>query len=337
MNRSANLRVLFRAAAGPRRGFGHLVRCRSLARALGVRPMIAVRGGQRVIDTALALGCDVVKTSGPSVIAKLQPDVVVIDDPIAANAARWIAAARRAGCLVVSIHDLGLGALDADLVVDGSVTRTARAARGTTLAGTRYAVLDPGIADTATLNGRATTIAPLKGCATVLISLGGGPRAELASSIAQAIARVSPTADIRVVGGFMAHRDSKDSRVTWINTPRGLGEELARADVAVLGGGVSLYEACALGVPVVGVPVVRAQEPTVAAFAQKRASLGVPEVGTSPAVIAERAARLLRDAGLRRRISRKARHVVDGRGAARVAGVIAAMAATPRKESRCER
>jgi spore coat polysaccharide biosynthesis predicted glycosyltransferase SpsG len=334
MTRSANLRVLFRAAAGPRRGFGHLVRCRSLARALGVRPLIAVRGGQRVVDTALALGCDVVKASGPRVIAKLQPDVVVIDDPIASNAGRWIAAARRAGCLVVSIHDLGLGALEADLVVDGSVTRTARATRGDTLAGTRYAVLDPNVAN---LRQRIDA-APKAGRTRVLISLGGGPRAMLASAIAHAIVRVEPRADVRVVGGFVTGLGEGDKDgITWINTPRGLGEELARTDVAVLGGGVSLYEACALGVPTVGVPVVRAQEPTVAAFARQEAALGVAKVGVAPVVVAERAARLLRDAGLRRRISRKARHMVDGRGAARVADVIAAMAAAPRKESRCER
>lgn len=318
MTPSADLRVLFRAAAGARRGFGHLVRCRALARALDVRPLVALRGGQRVIDTALALGCDVVDGSSPRVIATLQPDVVVVDDPIAADASRWIAAARRAGCLVVSIHDLGLGSLDADLVVDGSVTRTAKATRGRTLAGTNYAVLDPALATLRANAGRGTR---------VLISLGGGPRAELAASIAQAIARVEKRADIRIVGGFLSgFLSPRHDRITWVNTPRGLGEELSHADVAVLGGGVSLYEACALGVPSVGVPVVRAQEPTVAAFARKRAALGVPRVGTPPATIADRAARLLRDAGLRRQVARKARQLVDGRGATRVARAIATMA-----------
>ena len=36
MTPSSDLRVLFRVAAGPRRGFGHLVRSLSLARALGI-------------------------------------------------------------------------------------------------------------------------------------------------------------------------------------------------------------------------------------------------------------------------------------------------------------
>ena len=143
MTSCGDLRILFRAPAGPRRGYGHLVRCRSLARALGVRPLIALRGGGRVAETAMALGCDVVRGDALRVLSRLQPDVLIVDDPIAANARRWIHTARRRGCLVVSIHDLGLGCLDADLVIDGSITMNARARHGRTLAGPRYAVLDP--------------------------------------------------------------------------------------------------------------------------------------------------------------------------------------------------
>src|SRR6188474_1267290 len=169
MPASADLRVLFRAPAGPRRGFGHLVRCRSLARALGVRPLIALRGGTKVEEAALALGCDVVHGSANRVLDSLAPDVLVVDDPVTADARRWMAAGRRAGCLVVSVHDLGLGCLEADLVIDGSVTKNAQALRGTTLAGPQFALLDPSILD------QDQTRDPC----SVLVALGGGPRAEL--------------------------------------------------------------------------------------------------------------------------------------------------------------
>jgi spore coat polysaccharide biosynthesis predicted glycosyltransferase SpsG len=141
----ADLRILFRAPAGARRGFGHLVRCRSLARALGVRPLISLRGDAAVEETALALGCDVVRGGPVTLLESLAPDVLVVDDPVTANAKRWIAAGRRAGCLVVSVHDLGLGCLDADLVIDGSVTLNARARRGLTPAGPEFALLDPSL------------------------------------------------------------------------------------------------------------------------------------------------------------------------------------------------
>src|SRR5204862_8264107 len=91
------LRVVFRVAAGPRRGFGHLVRCLSMARALGVRPLLSVRGGTSVQETALALGADVLGDEGVRALARLQPDVVIIDDPIAADAHRWMRAARQIG------------------------------------------------------------------------------------------------------------------------------------------------------------------------------------------------------------------------------------------------
>jgi len=41
---TSGMTVVFRVAAGPRLGFGHLVRCRSLARALGVTPRVWLRG-----------------------------------------------------------------------------------------------------------------------------------------------------------------------------------------------------------------------------------------------------------------------------------------------------
>jgi spore coat polysaccharide biosynthesis predicted glycosyltransferase SpsG len=250
-------------------------------------------------------------------VDRLRPDVLVVDDPVATTAGAWIAAGRRAGCLVVSIHDLGLGCLEADLVVDGSVTRTARARHGHTLAGPAYAVLDPAVVRTHREAGRGTR---------VLISLGGGPRARRAAAIAEAIARVQPHARIRVVGGFVSEAfRTRDPRIRWVAAPRGLREELARADVAVVGGGVSLYEACALGVPAVAVPVVGAQVPTVAGFARKRAALGVTDVAASAASVAGEAARLMNDRRLRRRVSRTARRAVDGRGASRVAAAIAAI------------
>jgi spore coat polysaccharide biosynthesis predicted glycosyltransferase SpsG len=329
----ADRRVLFVAAAGARRGFGHLVRCRSLARAMGVRPLIAVRGGQRVIDTALVLGCDVIPDARPGLVSRIQPDVLVVDDPIARQAAPWIAAGRRAGALVVSIHDLGIGCLHADLVVDGSVTLAGGAAYGETLAGPKYAVLDPLLVQSTAIeqdlvpSGRGRR-------PRVVISLGGGPRARRAASIAAAIARVQPDAEIRVVGGFLTRAEAPaGSRISWVEAPRGLAPELSRADVAILGGGVSLYEACALGVAAVGVPVVEAQQPTVAAFSRRRATLGVDGVETPADVIARQASRLLTDGALRRRLTRTARGTVDGLGASRVAAAIETLSRQPRGQA----
>jgi spore coat polysaccharide biosynthesis predicted glycosyltransferase SpsG len=324
MTSCGDLRVLFRAAAGPRRGYGHLVRCRSLARALGVRPLVALRGGERVIETAVALGCDVVSGSAARVLSRLQPDVLIVDDLIAADARRWMRAARRAGSLVVSIHDLGLGCLDADLVIDGSITKNARARRGLTLAGPKYAVLDPAVRDTVgpvLLDRPHTERDPY----SVLVALGGGPRAELAHDIAEAIVEANPHARVRIAGGFDGISREDAARIAWIGPSRGLHAEMARASVAVVGGGVSLYEACAHGVAAVGVPVVKAQRPTVAAFVKKGVARGVRGRVTAQSVAAE-CAELLTDEAMRRHMARLGQRLIDGRGAFRAAAAVTQLA-----------
>jgi spore coat polysaccharide biosynthesis predicted glycosyltransferase SpsG len=111
-------------------------------------------------------------------------------------------------------------------------------------------------------------------------------------------------------------------RIQWIETTKGLADELSRADVAVLAGGVSLYEACALGVPSVAVPVVKAQEPTVTAFARRRAVVGCAPVDTPSRAIAIETARLLCNRGRKAQMAGTSRALVDGRGAVRVAAAI---------------
>ena len=70
MTPSADLRILFRAPAGAGRGFGHLARCIALARALGVRPLLALRGGRKAREAALLLGADVVASPSLGTISR---------------------------------------------------------------------------------------------------------------------------------------------------------------------------------------------------------------------------------------------------------------------------
>jgi spore coat polysaccharide biosynthesis predicted glycosyltransferase SpsG len=315
MIRSGELRVVFRVAAGPRRGFGHLVRCLSFARAMGVRPLLSIKGADDVVHTALTLGGDVLADVSPRVLGRMRPDVVVIDDPIASTARQWIAAARRAGALVVTIHDLGLGCVDADVVIDGSVTRQARAAKGrVALTGAQFAILDP----TLPRRGRRREAA---GRRNVLVALGGGKRRVTALAVAEAIAAADPRARIRIAGGFMEDALTSSDRITWIGASRGLGKELERATVAVVGGGVSLYEACAVGVPTVTVPVVPAQAPTVRAFARHGAAVAMPFKVSGARAAAEVVA-LLDDPRRRAMMARRSKQLVDGQGASRAAAAV---------------
>lgn len=317
------MRLLIRAAGGPRRGFGHLVRSTWLARALGVEPVVCVRGGRQAMRVARRLGHRVVDGSASAVLAREAPDLVVIDDPNAAAANRWCAAARRAGTPVASVHDLGLARCASDLPIDGSIVPLRVKSGQRALTGPRYAVINP---DLRRLRASGNTRSHGRARPRVLITLGGGARARMAGRLALRLARCRPDIDVCVAGGFLAAPQRPALRnVRWLASADRLAGELARATVAVVAGGVTLYEACCLGVPTVAVAVVRAQRPTIRAFAARGALV---DAGTSRDTA--RAIRcvvtLLDDERARRALKRRARAQVDGRGALRVASALRQLA-----------
>ncbi|MDP1569119.1 MAG: hypothetical protein Q8L86_03875 [Vicinamibacterales bacterium] len=304
--------VIFRVAAGPRQGFGHLRRAVSLARALGVAPRVSVRGTPAARRAARRLGCRVEPGAPGATLDRAGADLLVIDDPRAWAGHPWLAAARRRGIPVASVHDLGLQHLPSDLVIDGSLTFTSRdTARG--LFGPRFAVLDPRLA-------RAARWRPRRGAPRVLVTLGGGPRRGVAARVAHAIRQRCPGAIVRVTGGFVPGARATGGIVDLPPLPH-LGGELAAAAVAVVSGGVSLYEACALGTPTVAVSVVSGQRRTV----RTGADLGGVVFGghlTRPggaAAVAAAVSALLTEPKRQQILSSRGRALVDGRGALRIA------------------
>lgn len=277
------MNVVFRVAAGPRIGFGHLVRCRSLARALGVAPVVSIRGTTRTRQRAASAGWTVV---GTRELWTSRPSVIVVDDPSPRQVRAVTRAARSRGAIAVSITDLGASAKFA--VLDPSVARARRGASGAK--------------------------------SRVLIALGGGAHVFVfAGKISREIARRVPGVEIVAAAGFSSRaRKPVLGRGRWIAAPNGLAKELSRAAVAVVAGGVTLYEACAIGVPAVALAVVKAQRPTIRQFARQRAVVDAKQVGR----VAGHVARLLDDSVERRRLSSAGRRAVDGRGVFRVAGRI---------------
>lgn len=310
--------VVFRVAAGPRLGFGHLVRCRAIARALGVDARVSIRGTAATRRAGVKLGLRVVN-GGLRLLDREHPQVLVVDDPSATAARPWVAAARRRGVPVVTIHDAGLARLDADLVIDGSV-RTPATALPARLFGPRYAVLDP----------RLTALSPHRRPAAgrILIAVGGGAHVfSRVPAVVDELARLVPGADIHVAPGFTTRRRPALSSGRWL-APGQLAAALADSQLALVAGGITAYEACALGVPAVAVSVVSAQQPTVQALARRGAAVDGGPLGAPGAErrVAGQMAQLLAAPAARRRLAAAGRRLVDGCGAARVATAIRALA-----------
>lgn len=321
------MRVLFRVAAGPRLGFGHLMRARSIARALGVTPTVCIRGDRTAVATATARGFQV-ERGGLGILRANRPRVLVVDDPLEAEAARWVERARATRIPVATLHDLGLGFVESDLAIDGSIEQGDRR-EPFTLAGPLYAVLDPAVAQMRTQ--------PLGERRAVLLALGGGDHVhQWGEMLARAIRSRRPDATIRIAQGFSREaRTSADPRITWVSAPDGLAGELAAAAVAVVGGGVTLYEAAVLATPAVGVAVVSAQQPTIRGFARRGAAVDAG-IFSDPAAFAHAAdavADLLEHPVRAARLGATAAHLVDGRGVFRVADAIRQLARRAEDES----
>ncbi len=324
MSDVGRLTVLFAAAAGARRGYGHLVRCGVLADTLDADRHLVLRGSRTTAAAARQLGWTV-HGAVTAALRRLQPDLLVVDDPSAAFARRAVRAARRVGVAVASVHDLGLGRAASDLAIDGSLLAPRRAALAReVLTGPPHAILHPSVALVrAERRARAADL--------VLIALGGG--AHVAShgvKIAAHLVAALPGVRVELAAGFDARRLALPlpPRCRWRFAPTGLSDALSRATVAVVGGGVTLYEAVALGTPVVAFTVAPAQRPTVRAFAARGLAIGVIASGSAgQAAAAAAAGRLLQDPASARARALRGQQLIDGRGAIRVAAALRALAA----------
>lgn len=314
------MRILFRVAAGPRLGFGHLMRCRSLARALAVPPVVSLRGSLATRRAAQAHGFDVWLGGISLLRGGARPDVLVVDDPSTLQAERWVLRARELGIPVATLHDLGLGYADSDLPIDGSVEPGRYAADA--LSGPLYAVLDPSIAV-----ARDAGAAERQG---VLIALGGGGHVHRwGLQLAAAVLEHHPSTRVRVVAGFShPSSSSPDPRIEWVSAPDGLAALLQEAAVAVVAGGLTLYEAAALGTPVVALSVVAAQQPTVRGFARRGAAVdaGLVTDALASRHAAAAVADLLTHPTKATRLGGTAAHLVDGRGVFRAADAVRQLA-----------
>jgi len=373
--------VLFRVAGGHRLGFGHIVRAMSLAKAIGVTPRLSVRGTADARQVAKQLGAEVDTRALDEILTTRDHALVVIDDPNARAADQALRAIRRharhatagrggtrggVAIAVASVHDLGIAPIASDLAIDGSIATVRRrwpAAQA--LLGPQFAVLDEDIAGL-----RAYRVARVDACAPhtstmrvtdvpepheehprIVISLGGGRRAGLAWRLGYSAAMAYPDVQVIVAGGFT--RASRAPRgemprtlpnLRPLRAPQWLRLELARASVAIVAGGVTLYEAAALGVPAVALAVVPAQRPTIAAFARLGAASAAGNGSVAPssgfakivAHVAREVDALLGDDRARERMAAAGRAAIDGLGAQRVATALHELIAEHAEHARGE-
>ncbi len=337
--------LVIRADADPTIGIGHIGRTLALSAAwrqgggtvryvasaplsAGARAWIASAGLEvEVIDAERYSDEDARQTAAHAAGA------IVVMDVFGTPLTYRTALRRRVGRLAIIDDTGGPGPWSADIIVNQNHGASAalypdRAPNAALLLGPRFALLRPEFARRRTIErrseGRVHRIA---------VSLGGTDPKDAASLVLSAFESLPASGwrAILVAGAANPRAASLKSRaavlgrpVHVIRSPSSMARLLAWADLAILAGGVTVWEALSLGVPVLGIAVADNQVPAAEALSRDGLwhYLGRAE-RIGPTQVSEAVRRLLDDAGERRRLSDAGRALVDGKGAERVAEALA--------------
>ena len=340
-------RIVFLADAGADVGGGHVMRCLTLARALGERgaecAFVESRAAAPILrrfgwpgQTMLAM-TDAEDLAGLVAYARdfaerLAADVIVIDH-YGAGAAEDVALSAM-DRLVVAIDDLANRPRQASLLVDPGYGRRPEAYRDLApidaliLTGPAYALVRP---EFAAARSRALSRRAQHGpVRRALVSLGltdvGGFTGRVVGALADALG------DIRlevVVGGdapslpALSDAAARDRRLRlWVNTAE-MASLMADADIAIGAGGSSVWERATVGLPAATVILAENQRPMIEQMAAAGLTLALdaraPDFDDR---LRTAWSALVSDPGLRWRLTQRSAELCDGHGAARVAEAI---------------
>ncbi|HOV79640.1 MAG TPA: NTP transferase domain-containing protein [Bacillota bacterium] len=331
-------RVLFRCDGDSRIGLGHVVRSLALAdemrETFGCGVTFAMVTGEAGCEMVRKAGYPIVQNPGypedawlDSVVRELRPDAVILDirSELSSGAVEnW----RRDGVLIVAIDDPSDRRLAADMSFYPPVEQVSKmdweAFCGRLFVGWEWVVLRREFSNAPE---RVPHEKPV-----VLITMGGSDPAGLTLKAVEGLGLLEETFDAVVVLGpgftnddalekMLAKSSGKFEVRRNVSDMPGL---MARADLAVASFGVTAYELAAVGVPAVYMCLTEDHEMSASAFAKAGIAvcLGVHEKVT-PESVSQAVRSLLSDRERMTRMSRKAGSLVDGRGAIRIAELIA--------------
>lgn len=336
-------RILFFADAGAGVGGGHVMRCLTLADALG-------RSGAVCAFAATPAASAVLDAFAGEAVERL---AIPAGEPGACvAAAAQQALAWRAHAAVLDHYGAGLdeeAALRAavsrllviddlrrphlcDLALDSNLGRAAADYPGLdALCGPAFALVRPAFAalraDSLARRARGGEVA------RILVSLGltdlGGVTARVVRAL---LPQLGERALDVVVGGAAASLPllrrlaERDRRLDlYVDTPD-MAQLTARADLAIGAGGSSVWERCCLGLPTLTVVLADNQRANSEALVAAGAAAMVDATAADfDAHLAEACVRLIGDGGLRRRLSAASAALCDGLGAERVAARVLGM------------
>ena len=350
--------VLVRCDGGHDIGMGHVSRCLALADELRGREGCTVTFAMRRTETAGAAAVQAAGYRVDAVAADARADygdelmamassrgaAAVVVDVRDALSRGSLEAIRARGVRIVSIDDAADRRLAADLAFYPPVPQVEEM-DWTGFAGRRYAGWElvllrrefSGARAVQASGGGSTDSVALPESASpaidVLVTMGGSDPAGMTEFAMAALDLLPMPLAVRVVvGPAFARTESLSGALTHSthatrieHAPESLAPLMRASRLAVASFGVSAYELAACGVPAVHLCLTDDHARSSSAFDSEGAAVTAGVFGRLTAeALAAPIRRLIGRAGLRGQMARRASQLVDGRGAARVAALVAA-------------
>jgi spore coat polysaccharide biosynthesis protein SpsF len=340
--------VLIRCDGSHDIGMGHVSRCLALASELRDRQHCAVTFAMRGLETA---GADAVRAAGFWIDALAGDAAADYGDQLEA-----IAASRAAAAIVVDVRDAlsraalhAIGARGVRIVsIDDAADRRLAADLAfyppvpqvdemdwTGFAGRRYAGWEWVLLrrEFVTESVSSPELNDASPAIDVLVTMGGSDPAGMTEFAMAALALLpTPLAVCVVVGPAFARDESlgdvvaaSPHAVRLARAPSSLALLMRASRLAVASFGVSAYELAACGVPAVHLCLTDDHARASSAFDREGAAVTAGVLGRLTAeALADPIRRLIGRADRRGQMARRASQLVDGRGAERVAALVAA-------------
>lgn len=323
-------KIFFRVDGGniPEIGTGHIVRCLLLAKKLAAKKdvdiLFVMKNYKETVKKVKNEGFKVCIISPDKdelgfllgCIKKFQPEIVIVDK--LHNGIEYMKKIKETGIILITFDDLGKGNQYADIVVNAIFD-----AGDTCYKGLDYLVLPEKVVNKRKIN---------KKCKSILLSFGGYDYLNLTLKVMKALTKLEKGIKIIVaIGGNykgkrelnqFLHKGSRRKYTILHNTPD-FTKLLAEADLAVISGGLTLFQAMSIGLPSIVLCQYKHQLETASKFERKEAiiNLGMGNK-VSNATIRKEINELLNDYGKRLSLSQNSRALIDGEGLGRVAELV---------------
>ncbi|UZD73957.1 PseG/SpsG family protein [Bacillus siamensis] len=331
------MRVLIFADGGREIGMGHAVRMKLLAGAILNKCSITFYTNKEASSYLSADQWEVIikpdKGQKEFIVREINrqaPDMLIFD--VLDMPSDWLEEIRRHSSARIVLfeekreHVIHLCDAVINGIYGGLKSRTMKMGRAVIYEGPEYIILHPEFE-------KAKQHYQLrKECRTILVSLGGSDPKKLVFKVIEACRRIPDIHRkqvIIVMGGAAAHADDVRTLIAqmpyaeMVRQTNDMAALLTRADMAVVSGGITLYETICTGVPCIVLSQVAHQTVTAEKFAARGAAVHLGLGEHTPAdVLLRHMSELAADYPRRLGLHQNGTPLVDGRGIKRAAAIL---------------